>query len=864
MTDHLLHSRKHFASFFCFLFFVVSLLTFPVQTIAQTRSSQRERRVQMFFAYNPTRPAAGQEVQFQDFSRGNPTSWLWDFGDGQTSVFQNPRHAYAAPGSYKVILTARNNVSSGRVSRTLNVIISVSASFTYGPSYPLTGQAVQFTDTSTGGPISWQWDFGDGTSSTSQNPKHAYATAGSYTVTLTVGFSSGFRTVSQMITIAPSLAASFTFSPSSPTAGQAVQFTDTSTGSPTSWQWSLGDGATSNTQNPSHIYTTAGSFTVSLTVVYSSSLGSRSISQTITVVPPSALSASFTFSPASPVEGQIVQFTDTSTGGPTSWLWNFGDNTTSTSKNAGHVYSAAANYTVTLTVTNSTASKSTSQAVTVRSAFSASFTYSPSFPMPGQAVQFTDTSTGSPTSWQWNFGDNGTSTVQNPSHTYTATGQYWVNLIITKGADSQSTSQMITVRQPGVIRAASPSYTAVKAAVDSAVSGDTVIIPAGSATWTDHLIITKGIYFIGEGKANTVITSNYAPSLDYMDPESFLISYVPSNPSANESCRISGFTIDCASKCYGILLRNYTLNIVNQIRVDHTKIINPAGHRPFGLYGTVYGVADNNEWYGWYITIAAMDITTWNTYAFNFGTADNFYFEDNLFVGSGDYMVLSSYSCGRWCVRYNTYDGSACNGIYPNHDMHGNQVTSQHIAVMGAEIYNNTITIPSNQNIDLLDQRGGKSLVYNNKIYASRAWGQMREEDNDALNPPANSPISGQPQHVSDTYWWSNKLNDVDVLVNMPMIEQTVNYGGEIGLVPKEDRDFWKQKASFDGTTGVGVGLRSARPATCTKGVGYWATDEGRLYRATATNTWTLYYTPYTYPHPLRTLLSTPVTDENK
>ena len=154
---------------------------------------------------------------------------------------------------------------------------------------------MKFTDTSTGGPTSWLWDFGDGTSSTSQNPSHAYTTAGSYTVTLTVGFSSGSRTVSQAITVVPSLAASFTYSPNPPVAGQAVQFTDTSTGSQTSWQWSSSDGATSNLQNPSHIFTTAGSYTVTLTVGYSS--GSRSASQTITVLPPPLLSASFSYSP---------------------------------------------------------------------------------------------------------------------------------------------------------------------------------------------------------------------------------------------------------------------------------------------------------------------------------------------------------------------------------------------------------------------------------------------------------------------------------------------------------------------------------------------------------------------------------------
>jgi hypothetical protein len=182
---------------------------------------------------------------------------------------------------------------------------------------------------------------------------------------------------------------------------------------------------------------------------------------------------------------------------------------------------------------------------------------------------------------------------------------------------------------------------------------------------------------------------------------------------------------------------------------------------------------------------------------------------------------------------------------------------------MGGEIYENTTIIPSSYNLLLFGQRGGKALVYNNKVYANSAsWAHVREEYNDADNPPASSPISGQPQHVSDSYWWNNLVNNTTLI--LVGIAQTYNYGGDEGLVPRENREFWQQKVPFDGTVGMGVGPRSARPATCTKGVGYWATDERRLYRATATNTWTLYYTPYTYPHPLRTLLSTPVADENK
>ena len=83
-------------------------------------------------------------------------------------------------------------------------------------------------------------------------------------------------------------------------------------------------------------------------------------------------------------------------------------------------------------------------------------------------------------------------------------------------------------------------------------------------------------------------------------------------------------------------------------------------------------------------------------------------------------------------------------------------------------------------------------------------------------------------------------------------IGDQVDYGGSIGLVPQENRDFWMENPSFDGTAGVGVGLLSSLPATCTLGVGYWATDTRTLFKCTAPDTWEAYYTPYTYPHPLR------------
>ena len=139
------------------------------------------------------------------------------------------------------------------------------AAFLISPDSPTVNQAVLFSDTTTGKPTSWSWTFGDGTTSALQNPSHAYQTGGTFTVTLKASNAGGSGIVSKALTakVAPPVAA-FNFSPSAPASGQAVLFKDTSTGKPTSWSWTFGDGTTSALQNPSHAYSAAGTFTVTL------------------------------------------------------------------------------------------------------------------------------------------------------------------------------------------------------------------------------------------------------------------------------------------------------------------------------------------------------------------------------------------------------------------------------------------------------------------------------------------------------------------------------------------------------------------------------------------------------------------------
>jgi len=154
--------------------------------------------------------------------------------------------------------------------------------------------------------------------------------------------------------------AAFSGTPTSGYAPLAVNFTDASTNSPTSWAWTFGDGGTSTAQNPSHIYTVAGTYTVTLTATnaYGSDGETKTGYITVTTAPTDPPVAAFSGTPTSGTIPFTVVFTDASTNGPTSWAWDFGDGGTSTAQNPSHSYTVAGTYTVTLTATNAYGSDS--------------------------------------------------------------------------------------------------------------------------------------------------------------------------------------------------------------------------------------------------------------------------------------------------------------------------------------------------------------------------------------------------------------------------------------------------------------------------------------------------------------------------
>jgi PKD repeat protein len=156
--------------------------------------------------------------------------------------------------------------------------VQPTASFTATPTSGAFPLPVQFTDTSSGGPTSWAWDFGDGGSSNLASPAHTYTAPGTYTVSLHASNSKGSdtSTMTDLVTVtAQAPLAAFTATPTSGTAPVNVAFTDTSVNQPSSWAWDFGDGTTSTAQNPSHSYTTPGTYAVSLTATNSGGTNTR-------------------------------------------------------------------------------------------------------------------------------------------------------------------------------------------------------------------------------------------------------------------------------------------------------------------------------------------------------------------------------------------------------------------------------------------------------------------------------------------------------------------------------------------------------------------------------------------------------------
>lgn len=315
-----------------------------------------------------------QTVYFNGSASSDPdgsiVSYAWNFGDGTTANTVSPQHTYPnVTQSYTVTLTVTDN-QGATASKTQTVNITKTntpptAGWTIASQSNLT---VNFNNTSTdaeGDLLSYEWNFGDGTTSTAKNPSKTYAASGTYAVTLkaieVVSGLYGLATNNVTVTMPnqPPVA-NFTAAPS----GLTVNFTDTSTdsdGTIVSRSWEFGDGTTSTQTNPSKTYAAAGTYSVKLTVTDNGG-ASASKTMSVTVTQPNQSPVAYFTGPVSAVENVKCNFTNGSTdpdGDAMSASWNFGDGSPLvTTWNASH-YFASGNWTISLTVNDGRGGTST-------------------------------------------------------------------------------------------------------------------------------------------------------------------------------------------------------------------------------------------------------------------------------------------------------------------------------------------------------------------------------------------------------------------------------------------------------------------------------------------------------------------------
>lgn len=438
------------------------------------------------------------------------------------------------------------------------------------------------------------------------------------------------------------------------------------------------------------------------------------------------------------------------------------------------------------------------------------------------------------------------------------------------------------------LTAADCSDTEINLCVAAAAHGDTINVPDGNCTWTDSvsLPIEKTIKLAGSGKTTTVISKG----TDY-----FFVSY----GSGNE---ISGFkfilTGCAASSC--ILGRVGNTNF----KVHDNYFLNSSGKTAeLMFYNTATGdIAPTGVFYNntmdecrptvHHSTTRTVADATWAE-ASSIGISSAVFIEDNIITRSSGVAYDSNYA-GRGVLRYNTITGV---GLLV-HSLQGlNERGTKSWEIYGNYMTPTEITTP-------FDMRGGTGMIFYNSVSFSSEWysnnakialSNARTSTAYGTNPPSSGKCDGSsdwdgnvtpdgwpcrdqigrgPDTGTDTsvigkatssepaYFWSNWDRTYSKFI-------AANNGGDAHI--QADRDYYDNNATFSGALGVGCGTLASRPATCTTGVGYWATDQscsdlsgmvgaspttpisGTLYKCTTTDTWTSYYTPYTYPHPLRT-----------
>jgi len=422
------------------------------------------------FTATDTTGCAPLAVSFTDLSTpgsGKITKWSWSFGDGSpNSNAQNPTHTYSASKTYSVTLTVTdtngctNSINLPGLVQVLNSTLN--AGFTASPNVGCSAPAtINFTNTSTsGGTLTYSWNFGDTHTSTSTSPSNTYSAPGTYTVSLTANSSNGCsKTATSTISVLGGSNVAFTASTTSACLGTNISFGDSTKPAPTSVKWNFGDGNSSILSNPAHTYSAPGTYSVRLVVSFAG-LCPDSLTKTafITVNPGPVVSfsADTLNACATPFK---VHFTD-HTIGATTWNWSFGNGSNSTLASDSTIYNTSpGTFNVKLVVTTANGCKDSLTKfnyISVKPPV-AGFTSTPDSGCAPLLVNFKDTSFSREPikTWAWTFGDpssgaSNASVLENPTHTFNAIGTYTVNLslINSYGCASSTQGTVIITNKP--------------------------------------------------------------------------------------------------------------------------------------------------------------------------------------------------------------------------------------------------------------------------------------------------------------------------------------------------------------------------------------------------------------------------------
>jgi gliding motility-associated-like protein/uncharacterized repeat protein (TIGR01451 family) len=375
----------------------------------------------------------GDTMHFADTSIGAITIRKWDLGDGTISSAVNVSHKYLTPGSYQAKLKIVTNLNCMD-----SIIKTVKASFIpvadFTPALTCFSDTAVFTDKSTVSASSisaWDWKFGDGSSSVQSQPGHRYADTGNYQVSLKVKSAAGCSdSVSRMVRIHPLPAASFAISDGC--GYDTAHFTDQSSisrGFIANYHWDFGDGSTSGTLSPQHLYAVSGSYNILLTLTSDAGCIDTAIRNLNLFPKPQAA-----FPVIKICLGDSGRFTDQSSissGSIVSWSWDFKDGFTSGAQHPVHMFANAGSYQVSLFVSSNTGCTDTVEQTILVTPYP-----SPAFSVNNtckdDSVVITNTTTiasGTVTSWTWSLGDNSSSAQISPRHLYGAPGNYTIKLV---------------------------------------------------------------------------------------------------------------------------------------------------------------------------------------------------------------------------------------------------------------------------------------------------------------------------------------------------------------------------------------------------------------------------------------------------